>query len=75
MNELKPGKYRHYKNNMYEVLGVGHHTETMEKLVFYRALYESKDFGKDALWVRPLSMFTETIQIDGKKVPRFEYVG
>lgn len=71
---LKPGIYRHYKGNEYEVIGVGHHSETLEEVVVYRALYESEDFGNNALWVRPLTMFLENVNVDGKEVPRFEFV-
>lgn len=67
---LKLGKYRHYKNKEYEVIGVAHHSETLEDLVVYRALY-----GEYGLWVRPLSMFIEEVEIDGKRMPRFEYIG
>jgi len=73
-NEIKPGLYEHYKGRRYEVIGLAHHSETLEPLVVYKALYETK-FGKDSLWVRPLSMFSETLMIDGKKVQRFKYVG
>jgi cyclomaltodextrinase / maltogenic alpha-amylase / neopullulanase len=69
-NMLKLGKYRHYKGNEYEVIGVAKHSETLEDLVVYRALY-----GNCGLWVRPLKMFTEEVEIDGKKIPRFEYIG
>jgi hypothetical protein len=68
------GKYRHYKGKLYEVIGTAHHSETLEELVVYRALYESPDFGKDALWVRPKAMFLEEVEVDGKKVPRFAKV-
>jgi len=65
--DLKPGLYRHYKGQDYEVIGTARHSETEEWLVVYRALYG--DFG---LWVRPLSMFTETVLLDtGERVPRF----
>ncbi len=74
-NMLKIGKYRHYKGKDYEVIGVAKHTETLEAMVVYRALYDSPDFGKDALWVRPLAMFIEDIEIDGIKKPRFEHIG
>lgn len=69
-NMLKLGKYRHYKGKEYEVVGVARHSETLEELVVYQALYGNHD-----LWVRPLKMFTEEVEIDGKKVPRFEYIG
>jgi len=67
---LKLGKYRHYKGNEYEVIGIAKHSETLEELVVYQALYGDHD-----LWVRPLKMFTEEIEVNGKKIPRFEYIG
>jgi hypothetical protein len=67
---LKLGKYRHYKGHEYEVLGVAKHSETLEELVVYRALY-----GAGELWVRPLVMFAGEVEVDGKKVKRFEYLG
>ncbi|MFA4954555.1 MAG: DUF1653 domain-containing protein [Patescibacteria group bacterium] len=67
---LKLGKYRHYKGNEYVAIGVARHSETLEELVVYRALYGAHD-----LWVRPLKMFIEQVEIDGKKMPRFEYIG
>lgn len=68
--QLKPGIYRHYKGNDYEVIGVARHSETEEWMVVYRTLYG--DYG---LWVRPFEMFTETVTLDsGKTVPRFEAV-
>ena len=75
MDELKIGKYRHFKGKMYEVLGIGRHSETLEELVVYRALYDSGEFGKNALWVRPKAMFLEKTVKDGKEIPRFEFVG
>lgn len=63
---LQSGKYRHYKGQEYEVIGVAKHSDTLEDLVVYRALY-----GEGRLWVRPLGMFLEEVEIDGKKVPRF----
>lgn len=75
MKELKLGKYQHFKGNFYEVIGVARHSETLEELVVYRALYDSPEFGKNSLWVRPKKMFLETVIADGKKVPRFKYVG
>jgi hypothetical protein len=65
-NEPAPGRYRHYKGGEYEVIGTARHSETGELLVVYRCLYDN-----DSLWVRPLSMFMESIVIDGKGVPRF----
>jgi hypothetical protein len=69
MAELLPGLYRHYKGNDYQVLGVAGHSETGEDLVVYRALY-----GERGLWVRPLSMFIEQVDIDGDRVSRFSFV-
>ena len=74
MSELKPGRYKHYKGNLYEVIGLAHHSETMEELVVYKALYETS-FGKDSLWIRPKSMFMEKIIVDGHEKERFKYVG
>lgn len=68
---MKPGKYQHYKGNLYEVIGVAHHSETREELVVYRALYNHEVYGDNSLWVRPKSMFLETVIVEGKKVLRF----
>ncbi len=62
----RPGIYRHYKGPLYEVLGVARHSETEEPLVVYRALYG--DYG---LWVRPLDLFLESVEVQGEPVPRF----
>jgi len=71
MNEkIKLGKYEHYKGHQYEVIGVAKHSETMEELVVYKALY-----GDMGLWVRPLAMFLETIEKDGKQISRFKFIG
>lgn len=67
--EIKKGKYRHYKGNEYEVIGMAHHSETMEELVIYRALY-----GEFGLWARPASMWNEEVIVDGKTVRRFELI-
>ncbi len=75
MEDLKLGKYQHYKGKFYEVISVARHSETLEELVVYRALYDSEEFGKNALWVRPKKMFLEYVNVDGKEVPRFKYVG
>lgn len=68
--EIKPGKYRHFKGNEYEVIGLARHSETQEELVVYRALY-----GERGLWVRPASMWNETVERDGKAFTRFTYIG
>ena len=65
---LKPGKYKHYKGEFYEVIGTARHSETLEELVVYKALYQPEG---ENLWVRPLKMFTEEIEIEGNKVKRF----
>ena len=70
MGEIRLGKYRHFKGNEYEVVAVGKHSETLEDYVIYRALY-----GEGGYWVRPLSMFLEVIERDGKSFSRFEYIG
>ena len=68
MESIKPGRYRHFKGKEYEVLGVARHSET--ELVVYRALY-----GDFSLWVRPVSMWNETVERDGKTFRRFTYIG
>ena len=68
--EIKPGRYRHFKGGEYEVIGVGRHSETLEELVVYRALY-----GEQGQWVRPAAMWTEMVERDGKRFPRFAYMG
>ena len=69
---FKLGNYKHYKDKEYKVLCVGKHSETLEDMVVYEALYDN-EISK--IWVRPLKMFTETVQFEGKKIPRFEYIG
>lgn len=67
---IKIGRYRHFKGNEYLVIGVAKHSETLEEMVVYRALY-----GDGGLWVRPSNMWDETIERDGKRFKRFEYIG
>lgn len=67
---LKPGIYQHFKGARYQVQGVARHSETEEELVVYTPLY-----GEGGLWVRPLAMFLETVERDGRVQPRFEYIG
>lgn len=73
MKKLKLGRYRHYKGKFYEVIGVAHHSETLEELVVYIALWKTR-FGQNSLWVRPRKMFEEIIEVNGNKMPRFEFV-
>lgn len=68
-NEIKTGRYRHFKGNEYEVIGTARHSETMEEMVVYRALY-----GEYGLWVRPASMWNEMVERDGKVYQRFTYI-
>lgn len=67
--EVKIGRYRHYKGNEYQVLGVARDSETLDELVVYRALY-----GAGELWVRPKGMFLENITLAGEKIPRFKFL-
>ena len=71
--KIQKGIYRHYKGNFYEVLGTVHHSETLEVLALYRALYKAR-YGRNSLWIRPLKMFLEKVVVDGKRIPRFEKV-
>jgi len=75
MKKVKLGKYQHYKGNIYQVLGIAHHSETLEKMVVYQAQYDSQELGKKPIFIRPLQMFLEQVVVSGKKVPRFKYLG
>ncbi|HEO99412.1 MAG: DUF1653 domain-containing protein [Campylobacterales bacterium] len=68
--KLKKGRYRHYKGNEYEVLDTARHSETEERMVIYRTCY-----GDRSMWVRPYGMFVEKVEVDGKMVERFSYIG
>jgi hypothetical protein len=70
MSEPRPGRYRHYKGRHYVVLGTARHSETEEELVVYR-----QDYGERSLWVRPKAMFLESVERDGRLIPRFERCG
>jgi hypothetical protein len=70
MEAIEPGRYRHYKGNDYTVLGVARHSETGETLVVYR-----QEYGDRGWWVRPQAMFMETVEVDGRIVPRFSPLG
>ena len=68
--DIRPGRYLHFKGKEYEVLGIATHSETLEPMVVYRPLY-----GERGLWVRPAGMWNESVEKDGKRVPRFRYIG
>lgn len=70
-NSITTGKYKHFKGDECEVLGVALHSETLEEMVVY---WHAKNDGKRALWVRPLTMFLEEVEVGGKRVPRFRYI-
>ena len=70
MEEIKKGRYRHFKGNEYEVIGTAKHSETTEEYVVYKALY-----GDGGLWIRPKEMWNETVERDGKTYKRFEFIG
>ena len=70
MEEIRPGRYRHFKGGEYQVLGVAKHSETLEPMVVYQALY-----GEGGLWVRPAAMWNETVERGGQTFRRFIYVG
>ncbi len=67
--ELKPGKYRHFKGGMYELIGIACHSETLEPMVVYKALYD-----EGGLWVRPAAMWTQQVERNGYCGPRFQYI-
>ncbi|MBQ3725257.1 MAG: DUF1653 domain-containing protein [Oscillospiraceae bacterium] len=69
MEEIRPGRYRHFKGNEYRVLGMARHSETMEPMVVYQALY-----GEGGLWVRPAAMWNERVVRDGYDGPRFTFI-
>lgn len=69
MENIKNGIYRHYKGNLYEVIGIAKHSETLEEMVVYKALY-----GEGEIWVRPAKMWNELVFVDNKQVKRFEFV-
>jgi len=69
--DLKLGVYEHYKGKKYKVIGLAKHSETLEDFVVYEVLHENK---LSKLWVRPIKMFLEEVEIDDKRVPRFKYL-
>lgn len=78
MNQLKSfkiGKYRHFKGKEYEVIAIARDSETLEEMVVYKALYDSPEFGKNPVFVRPLKMFTENVEREEYSGPRFKFLG
>lgn len=73
-HKIELGKYRHFKGGEVEVLSVAHHSETLEEVVVYKCNYDSRTFGRGSIWVRPLNMFLEEVEFEGKKVKRFEKI-
>lgn len=73
MKSITRGIYQHYKGKYYEVIGTAHHSETLEELVVYKALYKTR-YGLNSLWVRPTRMFVEQVDVHGKKILRFKRV-
>ena len=71
---MELGLYKHYKGNTYQVISVARHSETLEELVVYKALYDTADFGYGAMWVRPKFMFEEVVLVDGLMQKRFEKI-
>lgn len=71
MSMIKLGKYKHFKGKEYKVLGIAKHSETLEDMVLYEPLYED---SSAKLWVRPLEMFLGEVEVDGKKIKRFEFI-
>ena len=69
MSVVIGGKYEHYKGKPYRVQAVAKHSETLEEMVVYQQLY-----GEKGVWVRPLGMFLETVEVEGKIIPRFRYI-
>ncbi len=71
---MQLGKYKHYKGKEYKVIGIATHSETLEEMVIYEALYEIEGKGLNSLWVRPKKMFEEKIELNGTMVNRFQYL-
>ena len=72
---MRLGKYRHYKGNLYQVVGLALNSDTEEEMVVYKPLYETDVISKDMSFVRDKKIFLEEIEVNGKKIPRFEYIG
>jgi hypothetical protein len=75
MKKVKLGKYQHYKGKFYQVIGLGRVEADLSEVVVYKPLYKIKDLPQGTLWVRPIGNFTEDVEINGKMIPRFKYIG
>lgn len=76
MDKVKVGEYyKHYKGNYYQVLAIARHSETLEELVIYQGQYTHEEFGDKPVWARPVDLFIEMVEKEGKTFPRFEYIG
>ena len=75
MDIIKKGRYLHFKDKSYELVDIVFHSETQKELVLYKQLYKSNTHDIGTLWVRPKEMFFENVEVNGKKVPRFKYIG
>lgn len=73
--EIQKGRYKHFKGHTYKVIGLARHSETLEELVIYQNEDNDPKYGEHATWVRPKSMFFETVEKDGKQISRFQYLG
>ncbi len=74
MQSITPGTYKHYRGGTYEVIGIGRIEATLAECVIYKALYETEDFPLGSLWIRPVDVFTEEVDVDGVMVPRFSQI-
>lgn len=75
MKVVEGGIYQHYRTkNQYKVIGLAHHSETLEEMVVYQGLYDSEEFGSKSIWVRPLHLFVDAVVVDGQSLPRFKYI-
>ena len=74
MEQLKLGKYEHYKGEEVEVIGIAKHSETLEDLVVYKTLRANKGFPAGTIWARPKVMFIEKVEVNDRKIPRFKYL-
>lgn len=72
---IRPGKYKHYRGSLYQVIGTAKHGETMEEMVLYKPFSEAGELDEASLLVRPAELFEEKIKLEGKTVPRFKYLG